>query len=110
MKVYTQFYGETLITDIGKELRNIIKTEKNCFKILTGYGSTVGVSKSKNAALKSLAKMKEEGLIKGYFPGEVKDNLLTSASPYYESKINYESIVKRDNDYGNDGIIFIFVR
>ncbi|MCK9493771.1 MAG: hypothetical protein M0Q00_05335 [Acholeplasmataceae bacterium] len=108
MKTYDIFHGYTLISEIGKELRKIIINEKSSFKILTGYGSKTGFSKSKQAALRSLAKIKKEGLIKGYFPGEVKDQLLSESSPYYDSKIQFEASVRKDKDYGNDGIIFIF--
>lgn len=110
MKTYTEFHGNILISNIGKELRNIAKKEKTAFKVLTGYGSTTGYSKSRSAVLKSLASMKKEGIIKGYFPGEIKLQLLTDKSPYYDSKVNYESIVKSDFDYGNEGIIFVFVK
>ena len=110
MKVYKDFHGETLITDIGKRLREIVKEEKNDFKIMTGYGSTCGRSKSKSASLKSLAKMKKEGLIKDYIPGDALSSILTTNSPYYETKQKYHSLIKNDPDYGNDGIIFIFMK
>jgi hypothetical protein len=110
IKTYKEFHGEIPISDIGKELRKILNKEKNSFKIMTGYGSTTGKSSSKNTALKSLWKMKKEGLIKGYLPGEVKDFLLSETSPYYEAKLQYETLLKSDNDFGNDGIIFVFVK
>lgn len=110
MKTYKEFHGETPISDIGKVLRQIASKEKSAFKILTGYGSTHGVSQSKSAALKSLRNMKKSGLIKGYLPGEVKHMLLDDTSPYYETKVNYEQILKSDSDFGNDGIIFVFVK
>lgn len=110
MKTYRQFHGTFLLSHIGQELRNIVKNEREAFKILTGYGATSGHSQSKIRALKSLAKMKKEGMIAGYFPGEVKSILLTETSAYYHSKITYEKIVKSDSDYGNDGIIFVFVK
>ncbi|MBN2504998.1 MAG: hypothetical protein JXB20_06630 [Bacilli bacterium] len=109
MKTFTQFHGTTFIQDIGKELRSIVRNEKNSFKIMTGYGSSTGTSKSKTAALRSLAKMQSEGLIKGYFPGEVKNMLLSSDNPFHEAKMTYGQTVKNDPDYGNDGIIFIFI-
>lgn len=110
MKIYKQFHGDITVSEIGRELRRIIKNEKTAFKILTGYGASTGNSKSKNAALKSLNKMKKEGLVNGFVPGEVKNQLLDSNSPFYETKINYESILKRDSDFGNDGVIFIFIK
>ena len=110
MKTYKQFHGEVLITDIGKELRSIANIEKTSFKILTGYGSSTGQSQSKHAALKSLRNMKKKGLIKGYLPGEVKHQLLAETSPFYEAKEMYANIIKSDSDYGNDGIIFVFVK
>ena len=109
MKTYKEFHGETPITDIGKRLREIIKQEKTSFKILTGYGSTSNNSKSKQAAIKSLIKLKNEGLIKGFLPGEIKSKLLTENDYYYEDKLKYGSSLKNDQDYGNDGIIFIFL-
>lgn len=105
---YEQFHGDIQITEIGRELRKLVKVEKSSFKILTGYGSSTGSSKSKYAALKSLSKMKSEGLIKGYIPGEVKYQLLNSTSLYYEEKMTYGELLKNDSDYGNDGVIFIF--
>ncbi|BCR36689.1 hypothetical protein [Mariniplasma anaerobium] len=110
MKTYRQFHGEIFISEIGKELRDIVKSEKSAFKILTGYGSTGGTSSSKHAALKSLRNMKKQGLIKGYCPGEVKNQLLSDTSPFYETKSKYESILKNDSDFGNDGIIFVFIK
>lgn len=109
MKTYTEFHGKIPIKDIGKRLRDIVRTTKTSFKILTGYGSTGTASKSKFVAITSLNKMKKEGLIKGFLPGEVLTKLLTSNDPYYEDKQRYQSIIKNDPDYGNDGIIFIFV-
>ena len=110
MKTYKQFHGEILISDIGKELRTIAKREKSDFKIMTGYGSLSGTSQSKIAAIKSLSKMKKEGLIKDFFPGEVKSQVLLPTSQYYEVKLTYEKQIKSDSDYGNDGIIFVFLR
>lgn len=110
MKTYRQFHGEILISEIGKELRDIVKNEKSAFKILTGYGSTGGSSSSKQSALKSLRNMKKQGLIKGYCPGEVKNQLLNQTSPFLETKSMYESVLKSDPDFGNDGIIFVFVK
>lgn len=109
MNTYKEFHGELPITDIGKRLREIVKAEKTSFKILTGYGSTSNSSKSKNAAIKSLSKLKNEGLIKGFLPGEVKNKLLTSNDNYYEDKMKFGNKIKNDPDYGNDGIIFIFL-
>ena len=109
MKTYREFHGEILITDIGKRLREIARQEKSSFKILTGYGSTTSISKSKQAALKSLNKMKKEGLIKGYLPSEIKYKILTTNDNYYDDKIKYMDLIKNDPDYGNDGIIFVFI-
>ena len=90
MKVYEEFHGNMVISKIDSQLRQLVKREKKSFKILTGYGSTGGFSNSKSTALKSLAKLLNEGLIKGYFPGEVKNNLLNLKSPYYDSKLKFE--------------------
>ena len=109
MKTYTEFHGGIEVKNIGKRLREICKKEK-MFKIMTGYGSSSGVSLSKNSAIKSLSKMKKEGIIKGFFPGEVKNILLDEKSIYYEDKLIFSNHVKNDNDYGNDGIIFVFVK
>lgn len=110
MKTYKDFHGDIPKTEIGKRLREILKIEKKSFKILTGYGSTTGKSTSKQAALSSLSRMKKEGLIIGYIPGEVKHQLLTETSSFYQMKQQFETILKTDSDYGNDGIIFIFVK
>ena len=113
MRVYEEFHGDIRGKDIGSELRRIVfevkKTKEKIFKILTGYGSTSGKSVSKNAALKSLKRMKSEGIINGYLPGEVKSQLLNETSPFYDDKLKYANIIKNDKDYGNDGIIFIFL-
>ncbi len=109
MKTYKQFHGDIEISEIGRELRKIAKQEKESFKILTGYGSTSGVSQSRISAIKSLRKMKKEGLISAFFPGEVRHQLLESTSPYYDAKIKYGEKVKQDIDFGNEGIIFIFI-
>ena len=109
MKTYKEFHGELLITDIGKRLREIVKQEKTSFQILTGYGSTSNSSKSKQAAIKSLRKMRSEGLIKGFLPGEIKSKFLKQGDYFYEDKLKFVSELKNDSDYGNDGIIFIFL-
>ena len=109
MRMYDEFHGELEITNIGKRLRQIVKTEKASFKIMTGYGSTGITSKSKQATIKSLNKMKSEGLIKGFIPGEVKYQALKETEMFYYDKIQYQSIIKNDSDYGNEGIIFIFI-
>ena len=67
------------------------------------------MSKSKDAAIKSLTKIKKEGLIKGFIPGEALTKLLKENDTYYEDKSKYKDIIKNDPDWGNDGIIFIFV-
>ena len=109
MKTYN-IYGNILISEVGKELRRIIKFEKTAFKVLTGYGSKTGVSQSKNAALKSLRKMKKENLIDGYIVGDSLKKLLTDPnSDEYEAKMKYERRLRNDKDYGNPGIIFVFV-
>ena len=109
MKTYTEFHGETKITDIGKRLREIVKIERYSFKILTGYGSTSLISKSKLSAIKSLTKMKKEGLIKGFLPGDIKHKLLTADDFFYGDKLKYQDKIKNDTDFGNDGIIFVFM-
>lgn len=109
MKTYTEFHGEIPIKDIGKRLREIVRTTKTSFKILTGYGSTGATSKSKFAAITSLTKMKKEGLIKAFLPGEVLTKILMSNDPYYTDKQKYQNVIKNDSDYGNEGIIFIFL-
>ena len=109
MKIYREFHGETPINDIGKRLREIAKSEKKSFKILTGYGSTSMISKSKCASIKSLSKMKREGLIKGFLPGDVKTKLLTEKDYFYDDKLKYGNALKNDSDYGNDGIIFVIL-
>lgn len=110
MKVYREFHGDIRKEDIGKVLRDIVKKEKENFKILTGYGSTSTVSVSKIYALKSLKKMKKEGLIKGYLPGEVKYSSLTEKSDLYENKMRFSKFIKNDCDFGNEGIVYIFIK
>lgn len=110
MKTYHKFHGDIPAKDIGMSLRAIVKTESKNFKILTGFGATTGMSNSKKSALKSLNKMKKEGLIKGYLPGEVKHQIISESQPFYEDMITFASMIKNDPDFGNDGIIFIFVK
>ena len=109
MTTYTEFHGEIPISDIGKRLREIVRTTHTSFKILTGYGSTGTSSKSKQAAIKSLTKMKKDGIIKAFLPGEVLTKLLTDKDYYYADKVKYQNVIKGDKDIGNDGIIFVFV-
>ena len=108
MKKYEEFHGNIETKHIGKKLREIALVEKTDFKIITGYGSTSGTSKSKEAALRTLAKLKKEGMIEGYLPGDVFQMLITEKSPYYEDKQKYRNRVKNDSDFGNEGIIYIF--
>lgn len=111
MNTYREFHGEIEISQIGKRLREIAKKEPNNFKIMTGYGSSSGFSRSKEAVLKSLRKMVKEKLIKGFLPGEIKDHLLSPNSKFFiylEDKLLYEPIINKDFDYGNPGIIFVF--
>lgn len=109
MKVYAEFHGNIPTKDIGKRLREIVKIEKKDFKIMTGYGSSTGLCASKQAALKSLSKMKKEGLIKDFLPGEIKYQVLNSTSQFYNAKIEYSNQIKNDPDFGNEGIVFIFI-
>ena len=44
MNLYTEFHGSIPQKDIGKRLREIVKKETKYFKIMTGYGSTTGLS------------------------------------------------------------------
>lgn len=110
MKTYDEFHGEVDISNIGKRLREIAKNERNNFKILTGYGSTCGKSKSKESAIKALTKMKKEGIIKGFLPGDINSKLIDETSPYYEAKNKYSGLIKKDEDFKNDGIIFVFIK
>ncbi|MCQ2554348.1 MAG: hypothetical protein MJ171_01695 [Clostridia bacterium] len=110
MKQY-DFHGSIPIDQIGKELRAIAMRREN-FKILTGYGSTSGVSRSKDAALKSLKNMRAQGIIKAYLPAEKCTELLSHGDPYLEIKQRYKDVLSQDRDarIGNDGIIFVFVK
>ncbi len=85
--------GILKLKNVGESLREICKSEK-MFKIMTGYRSLSSLSKCKNAALKSLSKMKNDRVIKGYFPSEVKNMLLDSNLIYYEDKQNFRNFVK----------------
>ena len=110
MKEYN-FHGTIELSEIGKELRTIAKLGED-FKILTGYGASVGVSKSKEKALNSLRKMKKEGLIKDFIPGD-KINSILGVGEYFTSvKIKYQDRIRLDSDAkrGNPGMIFVFVR
>lgn len=109
MKIYKDFHGEIPINQIGKRLREITKIERGPFKVLTGYGASKGKSESKNAVLKSLRKMKQEKLIDDYFPGEILSQLLNETSTWYKAKIKYFEMLKKDSDFGNDGVIFLFI-
>lgn len=111
MNTYKAFHGDIPLSDIGKQLRVIAKSEKSSFKVMTGYGSESGLSKSKEAVLKSLSNMVKEGMIKGYLPGEVKNHLITPSSKFFrylDDKLKFESLISKDIDYGNPGIVFVF--
>lgn len=108
MKKYEEFHGNIEIRHIGEKLREIVLVQKEDFKIITGYGASSGTSKSKAAALRTLAKLKQEGMIAGYLPGDIFKMLITEKSPYYEDKQKYRDRVKHDSDFGNEGIIYIF--
>lgn len=110
MKTY-DFHGTMEILEIGKEIRSICKIEKNSFKLLTGYGSSSGISKSKNAANKSLSKLRKEKLIKDFFAGDVLTKPQTNQDSYeYYIKQEYGQRLKGDKDFGNDGVIFVFLK
>lgn len=109
MIMYKNFHGLIDSKNIGKVLRDIAKLEKNNFKILTGYGSQCGICISKQVAIKSLLKMKREGIIKGFLPGEIKYQLLKPSSLYFIDKLKYFNVIKNDKDFGNEGIIFVFL-
>jgi len=110
MNLYKEFHGDIVPSEIGKRLRVICQKEKVAFKILTGYGATSLRSNSKVAALSSLRNMQKQGIIKAYFPGEVRNQVLKENSTFYTYKALYEQAVKSDADYGNDGIIFVFIK
>jgi len=109
MRTY-DFHGSIELTEIGKEIRRICAEESISFKLLTGYGSSSGVSKSKVAAMKSLSKLKREGVVKDYFSGDVLSKLQTYVNSYeYQVKTEYAQKLKKDNDFGNDGVIYVFM-
>ncbi|HHU81247.1 MAG TPA: hypothetical protein GXZ35_07995 [Acholeplasmataceae bacterium] len=110
MRTY-DFHGSIEISEIDREIRHICHIESTAFKLLTGYGSSSGISRSKNAAMKSLAKIKREGLIKDYFSGDVLSELHSNTNSYeYQMKSKYKQRLKNDKDFGNDGIIFVFIK
>ena len=110
MNTYNEFHGNIQASDIGKRLREIAKKE-TAFKIMTGYGSSSGKCQSKKAALNSLKKMRQEGLITAYIPGEkVTELIANSNDPYRDVKERYKDILRTDRDSGNDGIVFVFVK
>ncbi len=111
MNIYNQFHGKVPISKIGRELRRIVNFERRNFKIITGYGSKTGKSKSREAALKSLAKMQREGLIKGVLPGgSIKYSLVDKTAPYYEVFLECISEIKKNKDFGNYGVVFVIVK
>lgn len=110
MKIYREFHGQIPLNLIGKRLREIVRLEKVTFKIMTGYGASSGQSLSKSAAINSLTKMVKEGLIGGFLPGEARDKVFASSSIMVKMKQQFEQEIKHDPDYGNDGIIFIFIK
>ena len=109
MNIYKQFHGDIPTDRIGQELRRINKTEKGIYKILTGFGSTTGICKSKESAIKALRKMKKEKMIKGFIPADKLTQLLQGRDEFFDLKVEYDKILKRDKDYGNDGVIYIII-
>ena len=110
MKKYKEFHGDVPVDMIGKRLREIARQEA-VFKIVTGYGSTTGIQKSKQAALKVLANMVRQNLIVAYLPGEkVYDFSVNTNNIYYKARTVYENVLRSDKDKGNEGIIYVFVK
>ena len=111
MKIY-DFHGSIPPNEVGKELRAIVRSGKSDFKVLTGYGSRNGICKSKDCALKSLRKMRKEGLIKGFLPAEFFTEIVRTSDEFYDVKMNYRNRITKDRDarYGNEGAIFVFVQ
>jgi len=105
------FHGTLPQEEIGKELRNIARTTKRDFKVLTGYGSQTGRCKSKEMVYKALRKMMKEGLIKAFLPAEAFPNILWTTDEFYEAKVGYSRRISKDHDArsGNEGITFVFV-
>lgn len=109
MTTYSEFHGRVPLSEIEKRLRVLARGQK-AFKILTGYGSSGGTSRSKEEAIKALRRMKKQGVIKGFIPGEEAGFLQGAGSEYYDTKMEFYDILRADRDSGNDGIIFVFVR
>ena len=110
MRQYSEFHGEMPAKMIGKRLREIAAKEQ-VFKIVTGYGSSSGIQKSKQAALKALSNMVKEGVIAAYLPAEkVFEVSVNENDIYYKARTTYENILREDNDKGNEGVIYVFVR
>lgn len=111
MKLY-DFHGSIPPNEVGKELRTIVRSCKSDFKVLTGYGSRSGICKSKEIVLKSLYKMLNEGLIKGFLPAELFTEIVYSTDKFYDVKMNYRRRIEGDRDakHGNEGVIFVFVQ
>ena len=106
------FHGNIPPDEVGKELRSIVRKTGTDFKVLTGYGSHNGICRSKEKALKSLRRMRREGLIKGFLPAEFFTEIVYSSDEFYDAKMNYRHRIERDRDarYGNEGVIFVFVQ
>ena len=98
-------YGKPTVANAISHLELFLKSSKRekIVEVITGYGSTGGSSKIKNAALVRLDEMKNEGFIKDYICG----NELDIFNPKYQ-KFKYRALLTDDiKKQRNPGAIYI---
>jgi hypothetical protein len=86
-------------------IKNLDKTTK-IIKIIHGYGSTGVGGSIKKMVHSYLKRIKNEGIIKDYLPGEATKELMG----FDQTIVKYKLYIKGDSDFkrGNPGITYIF--
>ncbi len=108
MKVFNLEEGWPTVSEAGKMLAEIIKTQKSqekVIKIIHGYGSSGVGGAIKVRVRNSLKKRVKTGEIKAYIPGEA----FASMFGFDDIIRQYKHLLVNDSDYkkGNDGITYI---
>ena len=85
-------------------LRDVKRSEK-IVEVITGYGSTIGSSKIKNAAIEYLSQLKEDGYIKDYICGNELDIFNIKYQNFKYRLLITEEVKKRCNP----GAIYIIL-
>jgi hypothetical protein len=87
-------------------INNLDKSNK-IIKVIHGYGSSGVGGSIKKMVHSYLKRIKSEGIIKDYLPGEAIKELMG----FDQTIVKYKTYIKDDKDFktGNPGITYIFV-